>query len=75
MASEALEGAQQSHWDQAFRSDAVQNPIVGKLFWTRVLPTPFISSAKGEGIPCLNRKTVADTFVPLLVSIPGVKAI
>ena len=36
MASEAFEGVQQSHWDQTFGSDAVHNPIVGKLFLTRV---------------------------------------
>lgn len=37
MASKALWGFQQPHWDQAFRSDAVQNPILRKLFWTRVI--------------------------------------
>ena len=36
MAYEALWGFQQPHWDQAFRSDAVQDPILRKLFWTRV---------------------------------------
>ena len=34
--SETLWGLQQSYRDHAFRSDAVQDPILRKLFWPRV---------------------------------------
>ena len=47
MASEALAGIQQSHWDQAFRSDAAKNPIAGKLFWTRVVQYKFLRMRPG----------------------------
>ena len=43
MASEALWGLQQSHWGQVFRSDAVQDPIFRKLFWTRRVVVPHLN--------------------------------
>ena len=43
MASGALLGFQQSHRDQAFRSDAVQDPILGTVILDKSALDPFVS--------------------------------
>jgi hypothetical protein len=65
MASEALWGLQQSRRDQAFRSDAVQDPIIGKVILDKSAPDPFSTTR-----PCafVNKPSTGDKAEMLAVS-------